>query len=77
MPLAQYSDQRGFMIAQRQHKIPVVDGFAVGEAGAGNAALDLIQSRAFDLALRDIHMPGLGAVETCQRIRTFASQIGI
>jgi two-component system KDP operon response regulator KdpE len=81
------------MIAQRQYKVLVVDdepalrkviraslaasGFAVEEAGAGNAALEIVKTRVFDLVLLDINMPGIGGVETCQRIRTLAPQIGI
>jgi two-component system KDP operon response regulator KdpE len=81
------------MIAQRQYKILVVDdepalrkviraslaasGFAAEEARAGNAALEIAQTRVFDLVLLDINLPGIGGVETCLRIRTLAPQIGI
>jgi two-component system KDP operon response regulator KdpE len=80
-------------MSQRHSKVLVVDdesalrkvlraslaarGFAVEKVGTGNAAVGIVQARPFDLVLLDIHMPGLGGVETCQRIRGLASQIGI
>jgi two-component system KDP operon response regulator KdpE len=52
-------------------------GFSVEEAGTGTDALDALQLRSFDLVLLDINMPGLGGVETCQRIRALAPHMGI
>jgi two-component system KDP operon response regulator KdpE len=81
------------MITQRQYKVLVVDdepalrkvlraslvarGFAVEEANTGNAAVGIVQAHPFDLVLLDINMPGLGGVETCQRIRAVVPLIGI
>ena len=49
----------------------------VEEVGTGNDALGLVQTHPFDLVLLDINMPGIGGIETCQRIRAQAPQIGI
>lgn len=45
-------------------------GFDVTEAESGLAAIDLIESQAFDLVLLDIMMPGIDGMETLRRIRT-------
>ena len=84
---------RRVIMSQRQFKVLVVDdelalrkviraslaasGFVVEEAGTGNEALGLVQAHPFDLVLLDINMPGIGGIETCQRIRALAPQIGI
>jgi len=52
-------------------------GYAVEEAADGETALRQIRDQAFDLVLLDIHMPGIGGMETCRRIRPLAPQIGI
>jgi two-component system KDP operon response regulator KdpE len=52
-------------------------GFAVEEVSTGNAAVGILQAHPFDLVLLDINMPGLGGVETCQRIRALVPLIGI
>jgi two-component system KDP operon response regulator KdpE len=52
-------------------------GFSVEEVGTGTDALGALQLRSFDLVLLDINMPGLGGVETCQRIRALAPHMGI
>ena len=38
-------------------------------ASCGEAALEQLGRRAFDLVLMDIHMPGMGGVEVLQRLR--------
>lgn len=40
----------------------------VGEAVSGEQAVALAQSRAPDLVLLDIHMPGIGGIEASRRI---------
>jgi two-component system KDP operon response regulator KdpE len=52
-------------------------GFAVEEAGHGQEALEAIRRRRFDLVLLDINMPGLGGIETCRQIRSFAPSTAI
>src|ERR1035438_7034105 len=81
------------IMSQRQFKVLVVDdepslrkviraslaarGFTVEEVSTGNEALGLVQAHPFDLVLLDINMPGIGGIETCQRIRALAPQTGI
>lgn len=45
------------------------EGHDVAEAGDGNAALRLLEERAFDLVLMDIIMPGKEGIETILEIR--------
>ncbi len=52
-------------------------GFTVDEARSGEEALGAAQSRAFDLILLDINMPGIGGVETCRRLRDLTPRSGI
>ena len=52
-------------------------GFTVEEARSGEEALGVAQSRAFDLVLLDINMPGMGGVETCRRLRDLTPRAGI
>jgi DNA-binding NtrC family response regulator len=44
-------------------------GFAVEVAADGNAALELLRARAFDVILLDIVMPGLDGLATMKRLR--------
>ncbi|MFO0870651.1 MAG: response regulator [Pirellulales bacterium] len=44
-------------------------GYSVDVAGTGEAALELLQTRAYDVALLDLKMPGMTGVEVCRRIR--------
>jgi len=43
-------------------------GFAVGEAGSGEDALQRLRMVDYDAVLLDINMPGMGGKEACRRI---------
>ena len=51
-------------------------GYEVTDAMTGDAALDLLRERAFDLVLLDMNMPGPSGLETCRAIRA-GSEIAI
>jgi two-component system KDP operon response regulator KdpE len=53
------------------------NGFAVEEARHGQEALDALRRHPFHLVLLDMNMPGLGGIETCRQIRSFAPCTGI
>jgi two-component system KDP operon response regulator KdpE len=44
-------------------------GYEVDDAGSGEAALDKLDTRRFDLVLLDMSMPGMDGLETCRVIR--------
>ena len=44
-------------------------GYEVDVAVTGEAALEKVRARRFDLVVMDLNMPGIGGVETCGRIR--------
>ncbi len=45
------------------------EGFAVTCCHSGDAALDLLSDRGFDLAILDIMMPGADGFEVCRQVR--------
>lgn len=45
------------------------EGFAVGEAGTGEAALDRLAHESYDVVLLDIGLPGIDGFETLRRLR--------
>ncbi|MGA7156200.1 MAG: response regulator transcription factor [Acidobacteriaceae bacterium] len=45
-------------------------GFEAMEASRGEEALHLAQSRSFDVVLLDLNMPGIGGMETLERLRS-------
>ncbi|MEQ8406620.1 MAG: ATP-binding protein [Oceanicaulis sp.] len=45
-------------------------GAVIEEADSGAAALKVFEAGRFDLVLLDVHMPGLGGLETLARLRT-------
>jgi len=53
------------------------NGFTVEEAGSGEQAIGLFNPGRADLVLLDINLPGIGGVETCRRLRRFATEVGI
>jgi two-component system KDP operon response regulator KdpE len=52
-------------------------GFQVSEAARGEEALSLVRTSPFAAVLLDMNMPGIGGMETCQRIRQFSARIPI
>ena len=44
-------------------------GYEVTDAMTGDAALELLRERTFDLVLLDMNMPGSSGLETCRAIR--------
>ncbi len=52
-------------------------GFTVDEAASGEEALKVFNRAPLDLVLLDINMPGIGGVETCQKLRGMARYVGI
>lgn len=44
-------------------------GFIVADANSGEAALEAVREKKFDLILLDINMPGINGFETCRAIR--------
>jgi two-component system KDP operon response regulator KdpE len=48
------------------------NGFDVGEAESGQAALDALAQRAFDLIILDLVLPDLDGVEVCHSLRRWS-----
>jgi two-component system KDP operon response regulator KdpE len=48
------------------------NGYEVTEVGAGEAALDALASRAFDLMILDLVLPDVDGVEVCRRVRAWS-----
>src|SRR5262245_26494225 len=46
------------------------DGFEVDAASDGERGLELARSRAYDLVLLDLMLPGIDGLEVCRRLRT-------
>jgi two-component system, OmpR family, KDP operon response regulator KdpE len=44
-------------------------GYEIDDATSGEAALDKLRERRFDLVLLDMNMPGIGGLEACETIR--------
>src|SRR6202048_257381 len=44
-------------------------GYEVDDAKCGEAALERLYKRRFDLVILDVGMPGMGGLETCRAIR--------
>lgn len=53
------------------------EGYSVTLAGSGEAGLALLSAAAFDLAMVDMFMPGLGGLETIARIRKHAPDLPV
>jgi two-component system KDP operon response regulator KdpE len=51
-------------------------GYEVDDAKSGEAALDTLREKRFDLVLLDMSMPGMGGLEACRAIRA-QSEIAI
>jgi two-component system, OmpR family, KDP operon response regulator KdpE len=52
-------------------------GYLVQEAQNGEEAIAIVSQEPIDVVLLDIHMPGMGGIETCRRLRPLAPQAGI
>jgi len=52
-------------------------GYQVEEAQDGETAIAILSQQPIDVVLLDLHMPGMGGIETCRRIRPLAPQAGI
>src|SRR5580698_5098626 len=52
-------------------------GFDIGEAGNGEEALQRLRMVDYEAVLLDINMPGVGGIETCQRIRRIFTRLPI
>jgi two-component system KDP operon response regulator KdpE len=54
-----------------------IRGFEVSVASTGEQAIHEVASRQYDAVLLDVDMPGIGGVETCQRLRRLAPSLQI
>src|SRR5689334_6493837 len=45
------------------------EGYKVADAASGEACLDLLKKRGFDVALLDIWLPGIDGLETLEKMR--------
>jgi two-component system KDP operon response regulator KdpE len=52
-------------------------GFDIGEASNGEEALQRLRMVDYEAVLLDINMPGVGGIETCQRIRRIFTRLPI
>ena len=52
-------------------------GFDIGEASNGEEALQRLRMADYEAVLLDINMPGIGGIETCQRIRRIFTRLPI
>jgi len=52
-------------------------GFDVGEASNGEEGLQRLRMADYEAVLLDINMPGVGGIETCQRIRRIFTRLPI
>jgi two-component system phosphate regulon response regulator PhoB len=47
----------------------VKEGFSVAHAASGEAALELVREKQFDIIVLDLMLPGLDGLRVCQRLR--------
>jgi DNA-binding NtrC family response regulator len=50
------------------------EGFAVDACGSGEAALDLVAARRYDVALCDVQLPGIDGIELLERLLKLSPQ---
>jgi two-component system, NarL family, response regulator len=50
---------------------------SVTEAADGETAIDLAQKQAFDVVILDLGLPGLGGIETCDRLHQLQPELPI
>ena len=53
------------------------EGHTVGEAADGEGALEVLESRRFDVVLLDVNMPGKGGLEILTMVRELAPETGV
>ena len=53
------------------------EGHTVGEAADGEGALEVLESRRFDVVLLDVNMPGKGGLEILTMVREIAPETGV
>jgi DNA-binding NarL/FixJ family response regulator len=53
------------------------DGWSVSECGSGFEALEFLRQRAFDIAVVDLSMPGMGGLDLIKRIRAEHQRVAI
>jgi len=53
------------------------EGHSVGEAADGERALEILESRRFDVVLLDVNMPGMGGLEVLTLVREAAPETGV
>ncbi len=53
-------------------RLLIKEGYDVTTSQCGEAALELVQAQAFDLALVDLRMPGMGGLEVLARLRQWS-----
>jgi two-component system, OmpR family, KDP operon response regulator KdpE len=44
-------------------------GFEIAESASGEQAIQMLPSRAMEVVLLDVNMPGMGGMETCRKMR--------
>ena len=57
------------LVVKSLHKLLEGEGYIVATAESGQAALDIISHKTFDLIITDIRMPGINGVETVEKIK--------
>jgi two-component system KDP operon response regulator KdpE len=63
---------------RRALKTPLQElGFVATEASRGEEALHLVRKASFDVVLLDINMPGIGGMQTLERLRALAPRLPI
>jgi two-component system response regulator HydG len=67
---------------ERSHRqmieaVLAAEGYEIGQADNGQAAIDAITEKFYDLVIMDIRMPGLGGIDALKKIKTISPGIPI